>query len=649
MPLSEVYGGQLLVPDGEPTTLQGALARAAELAPEKGIRYLRAGRADDVQSYPELLAEAEVVLGGLRAAGLEPGDAVLFQFDGQRDFTTAFWACVLGGFVPTPVAVAPTYTQHHPAHRALHHAWLLLGRPVVLTDDATRPGLEQLRRLWGGQGEGLRILGGGGELGGRRRDTRWYAAGAGDPVVHLLTRGTGSGRAKCAVHTNSSVAARTWAAVQARGYRGDDVSLVWMPPEQQSMIFYGVRDVFLRCQQVSARIDDFLDDPLRWLDWMDRCGATNTWAPDFAYALVTTHADELAGRAWDLSRVREFVNAGEPVCAATSQRFLELLAPHGLAADAVAPCWGMSETCSGVTYSLRHREDRATGGVVVAPSSFGGPLRYVDAAGPRGGAADDGVELAMAGGPLPGVGIRVVDEAGEVLPQDRVGELQVRGAALMSGYWGEAASDPGARAVSEAGPGTGTRGAARAGEGAADDGWLRTGDLAFVHDSSLVVAGRTEARRGPCVVFTEEWSEEHVAVDGGVPGGTGVAGVLVQVCPGAEFAVAGDGRFRVVPGETEHIRRVFALTAARHGPVASVVFRWPGEFAGITALLHVLGELPYPCRFDGSGRGPAVFEDVESNSAADFRTAEGAGADSGTGSGGGPLRTVPAQVAAART
>jgi acyl-CoA synthetase (AMP-forming)/AMP-acid ligase II/NADP-dependent 3-hydroxy acid dehydrogenase YdfG len=462
-PPAELDGGELRVPDGAATTLQEALRQAAELAPDKGTVFVTRDDTDTLQTYPELLAEAERVLAGLRATGLRPGAAVLFQFDDNRAYLTAFWACVLGGFVPTPVAVATTYRTPNETNRKLRNAWDLLDRPLLVTDTTTEPELVGVRELWGEPDVRIRTVA---ELSGCPQDTDWFPTTPDSPVLHLLTSGS-TGVPKCVRHTNASVAARSWAVAQARGYTGDDVSVIWMPMDHVTIAMYNIRDVFLRCLHVNAQVDRFLGDPLRWLDWLDRFHATNTWAPNFAFALVNEHAEEIGRRHWDLRRMREFTNGGEPVVAATSHRFLDLLAPHGVPADAMAPTWGMSETCSGVTYAGQSRDDRTRGTVVVAPSSFDGDLHHVDPADP--GTGQDSVAFSSVGRPVPGVRVRVVDAAGSVVPRERIGELQIRGATMMTGYHGNPAAD--AAAFDR-------------------DGWFRTGDLAFVHDDALVIAGR---------------------------------------------------------------------------------------------------------------------------------------------------------------
>ncbi|MEV7618396.1 SDR family NAD(P)-dependent oxidoreductase [Streptomyces sp. NPDC089799] len=458
-PPAELYGGDLHIPAGAPATLQEALRAAAEQAPDKGTVYLVPDGEDVHQSYPELLADAERVLAGLRAAGLAPGDAALFVFQDNKEYLTAFWACILGGFIPTPVAVATSYTKPNEVNRKLLGAWNLLGRPALVTDSATAGALAGVRELW--DEPDVRILTVE-SLSAHEPDRDWYPATASSPVLNLLTSGS-TGVPKCVQHTHASVVAREYSVIAHCGLTGEDVSLIWMPFDHVTVAFYNVRDVFLQCRHVNARTSHFLADPLQWLDWIERYGATNLWAPNFAFSLLNERAEEIRAGSWDLSSLREIVNGGEPVVAATTHRFLELLAPHGLPADAMVPAWGMSETCSGVTYTRQSREDRAAGTVAIDPATLGGAITHLDPAHP------DAVVLSRVGSPIPGVRLRVVDEHGAVLPEGRLGELCITGPTIMHGYFANEEANA---------------------EAFDSDGWFRTGDLAFVHEGELVIAGR---------------------------------------------------------------------------------------------------------------------------------------------------------------
>ncbi|MFI7075461.1 SDR family NAD(P)-dependent oxidoreductase [Micromonospora sediminicola] len=453
------YGGDLPNEPAAAATLQEALRLAAECAPERGTVYLTA-RGESHQSYRELLGDAERLLGGLRRTGIAPGDSVLFQFADNRSFVTAFWACVLGGFLPTPVGPAPGYDRENAITTKLRNAWELLDRPLVLTDRSLAASVRNLATLWGT--EDLRVADVG-EIIGDVPDTDWFRATPDTPVVHLLTSGS-TGVPKCVRHTSRSILARTRATAVANGFDEHEVSLNWMPLDHVGgIVMYNVRDVVLRCRHVNATIQEFLADPLRWLDWSDRYGVTNTWAPNFAFALLNDRLVATEGRSWDLSALRHICNAGEAVVSRTAERFLRLLSPYGLPAGAMRPCWGMSETSSGVTYSVLPADDPRGGRLWVDKNSLSGALRLTEPGDP------DAVCFTEVGPPIPGVRLRVVDHDDRLLPPDRVGRLQITGPTIMSGYHRNDAAN--AASFTE-------------------DGWFRTGDLAFLHDGSLTITGR---------------------------------------------------------------------------------------------------------------------------------------------------------------
>jgi malonyl-CoA/methylmalonyl-CoA synthetase len=73
------------------------------------------------------------------------------------------------------------------------------------------------------------------------------------------------------------------------------------------------------------------------------------------------------------------------------------------------------------------------------------------------------------GAPLPGVDVRLVDEAGGLVPEGTAGEIEVRGPGVFAEYW-QRPED--------------TRTAFR-------DGWFRTGDMAVVERGAYRLLGRT--------------------------------------------------------------------------------------------------------------------------------------------------------------
>ncbi|MEV4754497.1 SDR family NAD(P)-dependent oxidoreductase [Micromonospora sp. NPDC049559] len=460
LPLADVDGGPFTVPTTAPATLTAALVRAANSATRRGTTYIWADGNEDRQTYRDLLDDAARVLAGLRARGVVPGDSVLLHCDDNRNFVTGFWACLLGGFVPTPIGVAPTYRWANATTRRLHNAWQLLDRAPILTDAALAPQIGDLGGLWGVPRVEIWALE---DLRADAPATDLFPADPDHPAVHLLTSGS-TGVPKCVRHSHRTVLARAYVNQAVNGFGHDEVTLNFMPLDHVAgMVMHNVRDVVLEYEHVNARTDSFLADPLRWFDWIERHRVTNTSAPNFVITLITQLAEEVKRRRWELSTLRDITNGGEAIVSRTMHRFLRLLAPSGLAPDVMRPTWGMSEVCGGAVHSTMHRDDESVGVITVDARTMAGRLR------PLPGPTQGHPTFVEVGTPDPGTRVRIVDDAGSTLPELHVGRLQVRGITGMVAYHGNPAANRAAFT---------------------DDGWLDTGDLGFVYRGRLVVTGR---------------------------------------------------------------------------------------------------------------------------------------------------------------
>src|SRR5712691_6415080 len=432
------FGGSLQKALDAPATLPETLRRAALQSPEKGILYLQADGTETFQSYPALLEEAQRVLAGLRKLGLKPQDKVIFQFDRNEDFFAALWGCLLGGFVPVPIAIAPTYEQSNNTVDKLHNAWKMLGQPIVLTRCGRVAEVGSLSKLLNLEHFQVEAID---DLRTQEADQSWHTSQPEDLALLLLTSGS-TGLPKGVMLNHRNILGKVAGSTQMYSFSDQDISLNWMPLEHPGGVVRShIRDVYLGSQQIHAPTRAVLEDPLKWLNWIDRYRATITWAPNFAFRLVYDHAQEISQGHWDLSSMRFMINAGEAIVARTARRFLELLRPYGLPATAMHPVWGMAETSSGVVYSDRFSPDSTT---------------------------DEDLFVEV-GPPLPGISLRIVDAQNQVVSEDTIGRLQVKGLTVTSGYYQNPTLNQ---------------------EVFTDDGWFITGDLGILHEGRLTITGR---------------------------------------------------------------------------------------------------------------------------------------------------------------
>jgi len=256
----------------------------------------------------------------------------------------------------------------------------------------------------------------------------------------------------------------------------------------------------------------FAASPFRWLTWLHDSGATMTAAPNTTYNLIGKYARRLSDV--DLGRVRVAINGGEPVDCVAMERFATELGKFGFDPRAAAPSYGLAEATCAVT----------------TPRAGTG-LRYDEV--PL-GAADSGEPMrrhAMLGEAILGMQVRigpVQKRSAEVIDRE-VGEIEIRGASMMSGYVGEPALEA--------------------------ESWFKTGDLGYFTDGGLVVCGR---------------AKEIITIAGRNIFPTEIEGVAAEVRGVREGAV-------VAVGTNEG--------ATRQGLVITAEFRGPDEAGARSELV----------------------------------------------------------------
>ncbi|AZM56533.1 peptide synthetase [Streptomyces sp. WAC 01529] len=410
------------------------LLHSARQNPASGIRYCLGPAGDDFQdqSYPELLDDALRVLGGLRARGLRPRDKVVLILERPRQFLTAFWAAVLGGFVPCPVV--PMRGDPERWANQLAHVDTLLDRPLVITSESLGAELPPVSGLTVGLLERLFA----------EEPAEPHAAAPEDTALLVLTSGS-TGDAKAVVLSHANLLA---AMAGKNGYHrltAVDTTLNWVSFDHvAALLECHLLPLFSGSRQLHVEPAVVLGDPLQFLRLSSRHGVTMTFTPNFLLGRLNEAAERSGpgGERLDLSRLRHIISGGEAVVRATGEAFLAHFAPYGLAADALWPAFGMTETCAGSVYSHKAFPE-----------------------------VDRGSEFASLGTPVQGLRMRIADLDGHALPAGEVGELQLAGPMVTRGYY----NNPGATA-----------------DAFTADGWFRSGDLGRIDAGRLSLVGRSK-------------------------------------------------------------------------------------------------------------------------------------------------------------
>ena len=117
---------------------------AAQAREDRQITLVDGEDEQRVLSFARLSQRALGLLGALQRLGLEPGHAMVLCVADNERFLEMFWACVLGGLVPVPLA-SPVADEQR---RKLMRVRAQFDRVSVYIDG---PSLERLEAFLGGR------------------------------------------------------------------------------------------------------------------------------------------------------------------------------------------------------------------------------------------------------------------------------------------------------------------------------------------------------------------------------------------------------------------------------------------------------------------------------------------------------------------
>jgi acyl-CoA synthetase (AMP-forming)/AMP-acid ligase II/aryl carrier-like protein len=208
----------------------------------------------------------------------------------------------------------------------------------------------------------------------------------------------------------------------------------------------------------------FVRRPLLWLQVASKKRVTITCSPNFGYRHFLKVLGERRLEGVDLSAVRLMYNGAEPISVDLCNEFMSALAYTGLKRQAMYPVYGLAEASLAVTLpelGSDYRWVRVNRHKLAVGSRI--ELNPVD--------ARDALKLMCVGRVVPNTEVRIADDLRAPLPDGTVGHILIRGPSVTRGYFG----DPEATALA-----------------ISADGWVDTGDLGFMHEDSLYIAGRSK-------------------------------------------------------------------------------------------------------------------------------------------------------------
>jgi acyl-CoA synthetase (AMP-forming)/AMP-acid ligase II/aryl carrier-like protein len=437
---------------------------------ERAVTYVEGENSERRVAYGDVYQRALGILYHLQALGAQRGDKMIIFLNNNEQFLDGFWAAVCGGITPVPLAVGISDEHRHKllrVARTLAGPGSLLGKPLLYTDAKN---LERLGALAAEVGESAVFE----ELKARSflvesisdisRPGKLHRPAPEDLAFIQFSSGSTS-EPKGVMLTHGNLIANTQSATAVGKFNDQDVTLSWMPlTHDMGLIGFYLMQFANRAHINLMPTELFVRRPLLWLQVASKKRATITCSPNFGYRHFLKVLGERRLDGVDLSAIRQIYNGAEPISVALCNEFMSALAYTGLKLTAMYPVYGLAEASLAVAFpepGLDYRWIRVNRHKLGVGSTI--EVNPAD--------ARDALELVCVGRAVPNSELRIADDSRAALPDTHVGHILIRGPNVTRGYFG----DPEATALA-----------------IGADGWVDTGDLGFMHEGSLYIAGRSK-------------------------------------------------------------------------------------------------------------------------------------------------------------
>ncbi len=440
-----------------PTILAACAHHARERGDARAYVFLEHGE-DEGESLTFAALEARVSAAARSlAAQYPPGDRLLLCFLPGLDFVVAFLACLRARLIAVPTYPPdPTRWEKSQSRtraivndatpRAVLGAEILRDALATMLPDLPFVAFETLPAS----------------------DTPLFDPVPSDVAFLQYTSGsTGTPKGVMVTHENIVHNERYIHAAEQND-PATSRAITWLPSYHDMGLIEGILQPLYGgfCAYVMSPLD-FVERPIRWVLAVSRYRITQSGGPNFAYEICARQAKPEILAQLDLSCWRYTYNGAEPVRASTVARFIEVFSRCGFRRDAFYPVFGLAEATLLVSANIRPKtplelrfDARALLERRLRPPSDDAPVRALVGL----GRVHGGMEVAI-----------IDPDSGRRCAEDALGEIWIKGGSVARGYWQRPEQ-------------TAATFEARTADG--DGPYLRTGDLGFVREEELFVAGR---------------------------------------------------------------------------------------------------------------------------------------------------------------
>lgn len=438
------------------TTLLDAVTLTASDTAAPAIIYVASDADPITVSRADFRDQAQRYAAALHRMGIQSGDLVIIAHTQNLESIFAFWGALLLGAIPS---MFPTLTEKlDPAiyMRNMHELVRSSEVRCILTTDEFAPTLAEHVPcpVYGSQ-----------TLIASLQTADHVPTFTPDPqAIAFLQHSSGTtGLQKGVALSHQAVLNQLASYADALRLATSDVIVSWLPLyHDMGLIAAFIQPLVQGIPLVLMSPFDWVTHPALLLRAIQDYRGTLCWLPNFAYNHCAQRIRQRDSEGIDLSSMRAFINCSEPVFHESHLRFAERFAANGVTLNMLTVSYAMAENTFAVTQTPPNTYPTVE---VVDRVALQNEQKAVAIA-PDAPTASTQVSC---GKPIAGTQVKVVDDAGQPLPERHLGEILVKSDCMLTEYYHRADLQP-----------------------FDAEGWYRTGDRGYIAAGEVYIAGRSK-------------------------------------------------------------------------------------------------------------------------------------------------------------
>ncbi len=433
---------------------------------DKGITFLNKTK-EEFYSYSDLYNDAEELMSLMMKLGVNPKDEMILMIEDSKQFIQTFWACILGGFIPVPIAVG----NNDESFTKFFNVWNTLQKPYLIT--SSKDVIEKIEE-YGFKYSYNNIIE---EMKSKRIvlseilkdiDFKIFPSSVitNPTETAFIQFSSGStGSPKGVVLTHQNLMANINSIIKDAEVSIEDTCISWLPlTHDMGLIGFHLVPLTLGINQYQMPTKLFIRNPILWIKKVSQYRISILSSPNFGYKHFLTFFNFELTEDLDLSCVRLIFNGAEPISHKLCNQFLDTMERLNLKRNSMFPVYGLAEACLAVTFPPVSEELRT---VTVDRNSLELYKKVVF----KNSCDNTAVTLVDVGYSVVGTKLRITDSDNNELSEETIGYINIKGENVTAGYYNNQSATQNALT---------------------DDKWLNTGDLGFIKDNRLIITGRAK-------------------------------------------------------------------------------------------------------------------------------------------------------------